>query len=59
MMDFGRGQHFSDYAAKRGADWDVGKKYMRVKYDEQQDAQRELGLRSRFGCFDMNKVCPV
>jgi hypothetical protein len=63
MVDFGRGQHFSDYGAKRSRNWpkvsmETADKFRRMKYDEQQAAQHELRLTSRYGCFDYNKCCP-
>jgi hypothetical protein len=64
IVDFGRGQHYSDYIetqAKEGEmnAQEIKEEYMRMKYYGQQNALAELGLLDRDGCVDYDKVCPV
>jgi hypothetical protein len=63
MYDFGRLQHFSDYTHGCPATWvkagrEVTKRFMRMKWDEQQDAQLTYKLRDREECYD-HRQCPV
>jgi hypothetical protein len=64
IVDFGRGQHYSDYIERQAKEGEMNaqelkEEFMRMKYYEQQNALAELGLLDRDGCVDYHKACPV